>query len=174
MEVVVTAAVLIVLSATFLPLFKDSEGEASAVAYELGTWLDSVQRRSQLTAGQGCTVTFSFPNQADRPLQTGDLLAEVSPASCALNKALVPDGNFGVVRVYPWLVSGPTTLSFTTRGTVTATTDTVIRLLPEGSSAIRCLRISAILGIISVGSTTNASPDASTTCPDASYVSASP
>lgn len=164
---------MMVLSATFLPLFKDSDGEAMAAANELAGWLDSVQRRSQLTAGQGCTVTFVVPN--DSPLQTGDVMAQVTPSSCALARPVVPSPALGVLRIVPLLMPGSTNpITFTTRGTVTATTDTVVRLRADGSAAIRCVRISAVLGIVSVGSTTDASPSSTTTCPDASYVSASP
>ena len=63
---------------------------------------------------------------------------------------------------------------FTPRGTVTAATDTELRLRRVDSSVIRCVRISAILGFISLGSATNASPATGTACPAESYTAEFP
>ncbi len=159
---------LAVLSAVLLPMTRDADGEALAVANELAGWLDTVQRRSQIQVAQPCTVTFDL-STSNSALATGDRLASVVPANCALGVVRVPAIQFSPGRFQARL-TGPASLTYTPRGTVTAAADTVLSLQPEGSTVLRCVRVSAVLGLISLGSASLPTPtDTTTTCADASY-----
>ena len=168
LELIVVVAVLGVLSAVFLPMTRDADGEALAVANELASWLDTVQRRSQRLVAQPCTVTFDLTT-SNSAIATGDQLASVVPSNCAIGAVRVPAIQFSPGR-FQGRRSGSATLVYTPRGTVTASDDTVLSLQPQGSTVLRCVRVSGVLGLISLGSATLTSPtDTATTCADASY-----
>lgn len=172
LEGLIALAVLAILALMMLRLGDDPREDVSAAAGELAGWLDNVQRRSQLVAGQSCTVTFTNINET--PMPAASSLATVTPASCASGNAVIPSSLSGNARYLQRMVEGSPAITFTPRGTVTSTTNTVLRLRRADASVIRCVRISAILGIVSIGTANSASPTATTACSEDSYTSEFP
>ncbi|MEB3332400.1 MAG: type II secretion system protein [Synechococcaceae cyanobacterium] len=172
LEALIAVAMFSIIALMMLRVGDDPREDVSATAAELAGWLDNVQRRSQLVAGQGCTVTFSHVNET--PLAAASVLARATPASCAQADAVIPASLNASARFLQRMVEGGPTIVFTPRGTVTATSNTVLRLRRADASPMRCVRVSAILGIVSIGSATSASPAGTTTCSEASYTTEFP
>jgi prepilin-type N-terminal cleavage/methylation domain-containing protein len=130
-------------------------GKINSAQISLAGWLQVVQRSallqksSQISQG-GCSVTFpsSFANQGN-----GATIANVSPAACSPYPDLFLDiPNLGNSRISASFTSR--NITFTPRGTV-LTSDispsTEIKLIIDGSSLLRCIKISGLVGVIEIG-----------------------
>jgi Tfp pilus assembly protein FimT len=133
----------------------------NSVAVGLAGWLEEVRgnalrQTSDNPAAGGCVVTVSNLSNA----AVGSVLATVSPSICAAEASFVIPGVTGSADRYDTASSDAATITFTPRGSVTSSNDAVVRILLRGSAQLRCVRVSAILGLVRVGSNGAASSTA--------------
>jgi Tfp pilus assembly protein FimT len=123
----------------------------NTVAIELASWLEAIRQSSLRQPGNApCVVSFNTSS----PVGSGAVLATVAPASCSPQSSftvsgLADNGDSFAIALNP---ATPTSLSFTPRGSVSATADTDLRLLLLGTAQMRCVRLTATLGLIRIGS----------------------
>lgn len=137
----------------------------NSIAVGLAGWLEQVRgnalrQTSADPAAGGCVVTVASLSNA----AAGSTLATVSPSSCADEASFVIPSVGGSADRYD-SASSAATITFTPRGSVTSSSDAVVRVLLRGSRQLRCVRVSAILGLVRVGSNGAASSTADT-CTD--------
>lgn len=138
----------------------------NGVALGLASWLEEVRSNalrqiSDTATSGGCVVTVNTLTNAT----TGIGLATVSPADCASKSTFVIPGITNNVDRFNIANTNADTIIFTPRGSVTASSDAVIRIYLVGSTQLRCVRVSSILGLIRVGSNGQAS-SVSSSCTD--------
>lgn len=160
--VVVIMGILAGISISFTNL-EIQRARINSVQLSLAGWLQSIQRaalekKSDAIASAGCTVSFNqVTNQTN-----GSVIATVAPTSCSTSPSLEID----VPSLGNSLVSTSRSLNsivFTPRGTTIYPAITSgnpsfeyqIRL--SGSSRLRCVRISGLVGVIEIGSRTTSS-----------------
>lgn len=141
----------------------------NAVAVGLAGWLEEVRsnalrQTSDTASGGGCVVTVNTLSSAP----PGTSMASVSPTDCAKPSSFVIPGLTREVDRYNIANSNAATIIFTPRGSVTANTDAIIRIFLIGSTKLRCVSVSSILGLIRVGSNSNAASVAAS-CSDYSH-----
>lgn len=61
---------------------------------------------------------------------------------------------------YDAATSNGSTITFTPRGSVTSSSDAVVKIFLRNSRQLRCVRVSAILGLVRVGSNAAATSSA--------------
>lgn len=132
----------------------------NAVAIGLAGWLEEVRGNSlrQISddpAAGGCVVTLSSLSN----VSAGTALASVTPSTCASDASFVIPGVVSGADRYD-TTSTADTITFTPRGSVTSTNDTVMKILLRGSSQLRCVRVSAILGLVRIGNNGSAASTA--------------
>ncbi|MCT0212078.1 MULTISPECIES: pilus assembly FimT family protein [Synechococcales] len=160
-ELMVTVAVLGIASAVVINATgREWQRErVNGVAIQLAAWLEAVRSSSQRLGGTGCTVTFSTG-----ALAAGAEIARVTPAACApISPVSTNDANarafllpvvangpdrFGVALA----PAAPTTVSFTPRSSMSATVDTDLKVHLAGTTQLRCVRLTATIGQIQIGS----------------------
>ncbi|MFM7086072.1 MAG: hypothetical protein ACKOXO_03645 [Cyanobium sp.] len=170
-EVIIVIAIIGMINGLTIA-FTSSEWQrerVNGVALALGGWLEEVRgnalrKTSATTTAGGCVVTLSSLSGA----RSGTDLATVSPADCATSSTLLIPGVAGNPDRFNIASSNGGTITFTPRGSVTATSDADIRILLAGSGQMRCVRVSAILGLIRVGSNSAATTTADA-CSDYSH-----
>ena len=133
----------------------------NAVALGLAGWLEEVRgnalrQTSDTPSSGGCQVTVSTLTNAT----AGTTLASVTPSDCASPATVVFPGVTGNVDRYNTATTNAATIVFTPRGSVTSSTDAVVKIFLVGSRQLRCVRVSAILGLVRVGSNAAASSSA--------------
>lgn len=144
----------------------------NTVAVELSGWLEQIRNSSlretnAASASGGCAITLLSP-LTNQP--AGTTIATVAPTACS------PESEFRIAGVastsdrYTIASSNETSIIFTPRGSVItgSSADVDIRILLNGSSFMRCVRVTATLGAIRIGRNDSATGIAST-CPDASF-----
>lgn len=130
----------------------------NTVAIELAAWLEAVRSASQRQPGTNpCVVTFSTTT----PVSSGATLASVTPTTCSDQPSFTirsfnNSADTFAIALNP---STPTTLTFTPRGTVSATTNTDMRIQLTGTNDMRCVRLTATVGLIRIGSGTTTASD---------------
>lgn len=129
----------------------------NAVALGLAGWLEEVRGQSlrqisDNSAAGGCVVTVNTLSQA----AVSAALVTVTPSDCASTPTLLIPGVTNSGDRYD-IATNAATIVFTPRGSVTSTTDTVMKVFLRGSSQLRCVRVSALLGLVRVGSNSTAS-----------------
>jgi Tfp pilus assembly protein FimT len=123
----------------------------NTVAIELASWLETIRQSSLRQPGHvPCVVSFNTTS----PVSNGAVLASVAPTTCSPQSSftvsgLADNGDRFAVALSP---ASPTSLSFSPRGSVSATADTDLRLLLLGTGQMRCVRLTATLGLIRIGS----------------------
>jgi Tfp pilus assembly protein PilE len=150
-EMIITVAALMVISGASVALSQVGlqREEINQVAVGLVDWLMVVQRGAQRTT-TGCTVTFS----SGASMAAGSVLAQVSPATCN------PESSFKVAalsqsRTLSAAISSTpvsSTAGFTPRGTTTLASSMTLTLRQNGRPLTRCVRIQAVSGFLTVGS----------------------
>ncbi|WP_411867812.1 Tfp pilus assembly protein FimT/FimU [Vulcanococcus limneticus] len=143
----------------------------NAIAVELAGWLESVRRASVTRVnqvnGQNCTVTFTPQTNA----APGAVIASVVPATCA---PLESNGNFTIQSFaqssgpFNVAVTNGPTFTYTPRGATTNTTPITVKIALAGTTPLRCVRVSAVLGLVRVGRN-DGSSNVSDVCTDANY-----
>lgn len=146
----------------------------NAVALDFSGWLEQVrtaslrQISSSPTAG-GCVVTVNALSSA----APGTALASVAPASCSPSPTFSIPGTLANSTLYDSGLANASTIIFTPRGSVilaSNSADAVVRIFLQGSTFVRCVRVSAGLGVIRIGSNNSAS-GVSSDCVSTSYPS---
>lgn len=172
-ELMVTVVIIGILS-TIAIVYTGIEWRrerVNTVALELAGWLEEVRGASlretnSATGLGGCTITLT-------PLTSqpaGTTLASVSPEACS------PQGTFRISGVastsdrYSTASTNGTTITFTPRGSVitTGSNQVDIKILLDGSSVMRCVRVIATLGSIRIGRNDSAS-SITATCSDSTF-----
>ncbi len=153
-ELMITASLIGLISAIGLNQMWGSEYRSErvkSVAIELAGWLEAVRSASQRQPGSNpCVVTFT----ATTPVSAGATLASVSPKSCAIEPVFTIRGFRNGSDTYAIALnpSTPTTVTFTPRGSISATSDTDMRIQLTGTSEMRCVRLTGTVGLIRIGS----------------------
>jgi prepilin-type N-terminal cleavage/methylation domain-containing protein len=147
-ELLVTVALISIISGGFLLVINTNNWRrqrVNAVAKELAGWMEEVLAYSMRENVQ-CDIQINAGTFA-----AGGLAAEVTNlVACPVREpnfripAIVGNDSFQIS-------AGTNTITYTPRGMVTNQIDTqaVVALLPEGP--VRCVRVTANLGLISIG-----------------------
>jgi len=133
----------------------------NAAALGLAGWLEEVRgnalrETSDTPTAGGCVVTISSLVNAP----AGSVLARVEPTRCASTARFEIPGVISNADGYDTATLNADTVTFTPRGSVTSSSDAVVKIFLRGSLQLRCVRVSAILGLIRVGSNAAASSSA--------------
>jgi Tfp pilus assembly protein FimT len=153
MELMITLAVLGIVTGITVTLAGSEwrRERVNTVAIELASWLEAIRQSSLRQPGTApCVVSF----HTSSPVSNGAVLATVAPASCSPESSftvsgLADNGDSFAVALTP---ATPSSLSFSPRGSISATADTDLRLLLVGTGQMRCVRLTATLGLIRIGS----------------------
>ena len=176
-ELLITVAVLGIVSAVVINATGSEwrRERVNSVAIELAAWLEAVRTASQrqrafgceTTNTCGCSVTFSTGS-----LAAGGEIARVTPAACAPTSPVSAASASARAFLLPAYANGPdrygvalapaspTTLSFTPRNSISATADTDLKIHLTGSTQLRCVRLTATIGLIRLGSNASAADSA--------------
>jgi len=163
-ELLVTVAVLGIVSSVVINATGNEwrRERVNSVVIELAAWLEAVRASSQRLGGNGS-------------LAAGAEIARVAPAACAPTSPVSTVNADARAFLLPAVANGadrygvalsadaPTTLSFTPRNSVSATVDTDLKVHLAGSTQLRCVRLTATLGLIRIGSN-GAAADSTATC----------
>jgi prepilin-type N-terminal cleavage/methylation domain-containing protein len=152
-ELMVVVALIGILSAAFLFVINTGNWRrqrVNAVAKELAGWMEEVMAYSMRENVQ-CDIRINAAEFA-----AGGLAAEVTNADPNnIASCRVREPNFRIPAIVGndrFQISAATnTITYTPRGMVTNQIDTqaVVALLPDGP--VRCVRVTANLGLISIG-----------------------
>ena len=141
----------------------------NAVAIGLAGWLEEVRgnalrETSDTSSSGGCVVSVSSLSNA----AAGSTLASVAPTTCASSATFVIPGVINNADRYDIGLTNAATITFTPRGSVTSSSDALVQIFLVGTRQLRCVRVSAILGLVRIGS--NAAASSSTaSCTDFSH-----
>lgn len=142
----------------------------NSVAVGLAGWLEEVRTNamretSETPTAGGCVVSVSSLVNAG----ADTALASVAPTTCASSATFRIPGVSGSSDRYDSATTNATTITFTPRGSVTNSVDGVVRIFLRGSRELRCVRVSAILGLVRVGSDSSATSSAGTCTNDVRF-----
>jgi prepilin-type N-terminal cleavage/methylation domain-containing protein len=156
-ELMVTVAVIGIISSiaiaeTGRAFNRDKLNEASLL---LRGWLLEISNEPD-AIGQSCTVTITTGT-----ITTGSQVASVSPTTCSNSPTLRLPGNFTGLTFNVGATA--TTWSFTRRNAIDSTNDVIIKLSLNGFTALRCVRVQAISGLLRLGRN-NATSNVTGTC----------
>ncbi len=172
-ELMVTVAIIGILSSIAIVYtgIEWRRERVNTVALELAGWLDQVRGASlretnAVTGSGGCVITFS--NLTSQP--AGTALASVAPTTCSPQSSLRISGVASTSDRYSTASSNGSSITFTPRGSVitTGSNNVDIKILLDGSSVMRCVRIIATLGSIRIGRN-DAASSITATCPDGTF-----
>lgn len=170
-ELMLTASLIgLVLSIGVYTVGREWRRErVNTVAIEYADWLEAIRAASIRQPGSTpCVITFTATTGA---LAENAELARVAPASCAptspdsannasarafLIRSLRSSSDTYTVALNP---PSLTTLTFSPRGTVSATADTDMRIQLTGTTDMRCVRLTATIGLIRIGSGSTTASD---------------
>lgn len=164
LEMIISTAVMVVVLATVVSLSGREwrRERLNAVAIELAGWLEAIRTASTRQPGSNpCVVTFSTATSA----VNGSVLATVAPASCSPQSSFTIKGIAGSTSTFQMArtPSTPSTVSFSPRGSISASSDTDLRILLAGTGQMRCVRLTGTVGLIRLGSRSDAT-DTSVDC----------
>ena len=156
-ELMVVVSIIVLVSAIVVPISRAPyrRDVLNDATLRLEAWLLEVSRKPN-AEGQPCTVTFSTGSNRSG----GSQLASVSPTTCATEAVLsLPTAQGQTFSV------GATsnTVVFTLRNSTTSTSNVDVKLATSSLTALRCVRVVAISGLLRVGRN-NSSADVSQTC----------
>lgn len=157
LELMVVASIIVLVSAIVVPISRAPyrRDVLNDATLRLEAWLLEVSRKPN-AEGQPCTVTFSTGSNRSGGAQ----LASVNPTSCATEAVLsLPTAQGQTFSV------GATsnTVVFTRRNSTTSTSNVDLKLATSSLTALRCVRVVAISGLLRVG-LNNSSADVSQSC----------
>jgi len=158
-ELMMTVAVIgivssIVISESGTAYNRDKLNEASLL---LRSWLLEISNKPD-TIGQSCAITITTGT-----ITTGGQIASVSPATCSSTPTLLLPGNFTGLTFN--VGATQTTWSFTRRNAIDSSNDVIIKLSLNGFTALRCVRVQAISGLLRLGrNNANSNVTATGTC----------
>jgi prepilin-type N-terminal cleavage/methylation domain-containing protein len=155
-ELMVTVAILgivmgIMITESGRAYNRDKLNEASL---QLSSWLGEIANEPD-TLGQSCTVTVTTGTIA-----SGGQIASVTPTACSSTPTLrLP----GLSNLSFTVGATQTSWSFTRRNAVDATSNIDIKLSLSNFTALRCVRVFAISGLLRLGRD-NTTSNVSSTC----------
>jgi len=166
-QLLVTVAIIAILSGITISnsLTSWRDAQVSELAFQLAGWLEQVSRSPEASGGS-CTVTFTSGITGGITLNNGAQLASVSPTSCSPDPSFTVPSRFGSRQISAG--ASAASVVFTPRNAITSSTDVQVRLALLNQAPVRCVRLSAVLGLIRVGRN-DASSSATTDCPAASF-----
>lgn len=141
------------------------DAQAGELALQLAGWLEQVSRSPE-SSGGSCTVTFASGITGGITLNNGAQLASVSPASCSPDPSFTVPTRFGAQQISAG--ASAASVVFTPRTAITSTTDIQVRLALVNQAPVRCVRLSAVLGLLRIGRNDDSSTT-TTDCPAASF-----
>lgn len=176
-ELLVVVAILGILSSIAITYsaFEIQRARINSIQLSLAGWLQSIQRaalekKSTTISSAGCSVSFNdLTNQTN-----GAIIASVTPVSCSPT----PDLIINVPSLGNELVSSSSSLAsitFTPRGSTIYPSQTSqasfleYRLRTSGSTRLRCVRVSDLIGVIEIGSRSS-STSLTNSCTDFSRI----
>ncbi len=131
---------------------RDKLNEASLL---LRGWLLEIANKPD-TTGQSCAITIT-----PGTITTGGQIASVAPTTCSITPTLRLPGNFTGLTFNVGTTQA--TWSFTRRTAIDSANNVVIKLSLNGFTALRCVRVQAISGLIRLGRN-DATSDVNGTC----------
>ena len=157
LELMVAVSIILIVSAIVVPISRAPyrRDVLNDATLRLEAWLLEVSRKPN-AEGQPCTVTFSTGSNRSGGAQ----LASVSPTTCATEAVLsLPTAQGQTFSV------GATsnTVVFTRRNSTTSDENVDVKLATSSLTALRCVRVVAISGLLRVG-LNNSSADVSQSC----------
>jgi len=157
-ELMVVVSTLLIGAAVVVPIIRSSyqRDVLNEAIRGLEGWLLEVSR-SPDQDGQTCVVTFTTGTGLGR----GSQIASVSPTSCASTSTLTLPTAQG--QTFSVGASG-TTVSYTRRNAITSTSNVEVRVAITGLTAMRCVRLQAISGLVRMGRNNTSSTVASQSC----------
>ena len=163
----ITVAIISILSGITISnsLTSWHDAQAAELALQLAGWLEQISRAPEVN-GATCTVTFASGITGGITLNNGAVLASVSPTSCSPEPTFSVPTRFGAHQISAG--ASAATVVFTPRTAITSTTDIQVRLALLNQAPVRCVRLSAVLGLLRIGRN-NASSSTTTNCPAASF-----
>ncbi|KEF41343.1 MAG: hypothetical protein ER33_11890 [Cyanobium sp. CACIAM 14] len=173
MELMVVVVIIGILSGIVITASGNEwrRERVNTVALELAGWLEqvrgaSLRATSATTSAGGCAITLS--SLTSQP--AGSTLASVSPTSCSPQSTFILSGVATSGDRYSTASTNGTSLIFTPRGSVITTNsaNVDIKILLDGTSLLRCVRVVATLGSIRIGRN-DAATGIADSCPDASF-----
>jgi type II secretory pathway pseudopilin PulG len=144
-ELAVVLFILLIASTVLIPISRSSyqRDVLNQAISSLEGWLLEVSRSPDQT-GQTCVVTFTTGG----PLTRGSQIASVSPSTCA-NPSTV---TLPTTQGQSFSVGASSaTVSFTRRSAITSTSNVEVRVAVTGLTAMRCVRILGISGLVRMG-----------------------
>ncbi len=155
-ELMVTVAVIGIISSIAITesgtaYNRDKLNEASLL---FRGWLLEISNKPD-TIGQSCTIIV-----ATGTITTGGQIASVSPAACSSTPTLLLPGNFTGLTFN--VGATQTTWSFTRRNAIDSSNDVIVKFSLNGFTALRCVRVQAISGLLRLGRN-NANSDVTAT-----------
>jgi len=169
----ITVAIISILSGITISnsLTSWHDAQAAELALQLAGWLEQISRAPEAN-GATCTVTFASGITGGITLNNGAELATVAsnPANafppCSPEPTFRVPTRFGAHRISAG--ASAATVEFTPRTAITSTTDIQVRLAVLNQAPVRCVRLSAVLGLLRIGRN-DASFDTAIPCPAASF-----
>jgi hypothetical protein len=155
LELLVSASILTILTGIVIAesgrtYHRDKLNEAALL---LRGWLNEVANKPD-TIAQSCAITISTGT-----ISTGSQLASVTPATCSSTPVLRMPGQFSGLSFN--VGTTQITWSFTRRNAIDSTNDVIIKMSTNQVTALRCVRVQAISGLLRMGrsnSTSDVSP----------------
>jgi prepilin-type N-terminal cleavage/methylation domain-containing protein len=154
-ELMVTVAVIgiissIVIAESGTAYNRDKLNEASLL---FRSWLLEISNKPD-TIGQSCTIAVTTGT-----ITSGSQIASVSPATCSSTPTLLLPGTFTGLTFN--VGATQSTWSFTRRNAIDSSNDVIIKFSLNGFTALRCVRVQAISGLLRLGrnnASSNVSP----------------
>lgn len=143
-ELAVVSFILLITAAVLIPISRSSyqRDVLNQAITSLEGWLLEVSRSPDQT-GQTCVVTFTTG-----ALTRGSQIASVSPTTCANPSTVtLPTAQGQAFSVG----ASSSTVSFTRRSAITSTSNVEVRVAITGLTALRCVRILGISGLMRMG-----------------------
>jgi Tfp pilus assembly protein FimT len=168
----ITVAIISILSGITISnsLTSWHDAQAAELALQLAGWLEQISRAPEVipevNGQKTCTVTFASGITGGITLNNGAELASVSPTSCSPEPTFRVPTRFGAHQISAG--ASAASVVFTPRTAITSTTDIQVRLAVLDQAPVRCVRLSAVLGLLRIGRN-DASTSTTTNCPAASF-----
>lgn len=173
-ELMVTVAVIGILSGITISqsLATWRDAQVSDLTLQLAGWLEQISRAPEASRAPdgnaaSCRVVFTTGT-----VPNGAVIATVTSIPAGASPPCAPEASFTVPTRFgnQQISVGASTASvvFTPRQSITSTSDIQIRLALLGQAPVRCVRLSAVLGLIRIGRNDGSSATG-TDCPAASF-----
>jgi hypothetical protein len=143
-ELAVATFILLITAGVLIPISRSAyQRDVLTLAItSLEGWLLEVSRSPDQT-GQTCVVTFTTGSRS-----RGSQIASVTPTTCANPSTVTLPTTQGQAFS---VGASSTTVSFTRRSAITSASNVEVRVSITGLTALRCVRILGISGLVRMG-----------------------